>query len=120
MLRSWPEILRSYGDRHPGPPDAQFHEAFGAIENLIGYISAGPLAPALFGWTSMFDLCIQQVDVEPFSGPFLRVSPQRDGTVEFRYHDTTIASRQWSRVVPAEGVVGRFEAVLDQLRWIAG
>jgi hypothetical protein len=119
MSRSWPEILRSYGDRRPQSPDAQFYEAFGAVQNLIGYISAGPLAESLFGWTSMFDLCIQQVNVEPFSGPFLKVSPQDDGTVEFRYCDTAIASRQWSRVAPAEGVVARFEAFLAQLRWIA-
>jgi hypothetical protein len=49
----------------------------------------------------------------------LRASPQFDGTVEFRYIDTHIKSRQWSRTVPPEAVIGRFEAFLDQLHWIA-
>ncbi|PSJ40531.1 hypothetical protein C7I55_09365 [Sphingomonas deserti] len=64
------------------------------------------------------DLCIQQTDVAPCTGPFLRISPLTSGLVESRYHDTVLAAPQSSRVVPPEGVIGRFEAFLDQLGWI--
>jgi hypothetical protein len=60
----------------------------------------------------MHDLGIQQMDVNTFSTSHLRVSPQLDGTVEFRYVDTHIQSRQWSRTVPSEGVIARFEKFL--------
>jgi hypothetical protein len=119
VIRPWPEIERFYYDLLPKFPDDPLREALAAIGSLASSIADGPLASALFGWTSMHDLCIQQVDVEPESGSFLRISPQHDGSVEFRYHDTTITAHQWSRVVPAHGVMGRFEAFLDQLHWIA-
>ena len=119
MIRTWPEIGRFYCDLLPTFPDDPFREAFAAISGLASSIADGPLASALCGWTSMHDLCVQQVNVEPGSGSFLRISPKHDGSVEFRYHDTAIKARQWLRVVPAYGVMGRFEAFLDQLHWIA-
>jgi len=67
----------------------------------------------------MFDLCVQQTDTPPQSGPYLRISPLHSGTVEFRYIDTAIADRQWHREAMAEDVVSRLDRFLDQLRWIA-
>jgi hypothetical protein len=90
-----------------------------ALQQLAEHIAAGPLAAVLFGWTSMHDLCIQQSDVTPFSGPFLRVRALPTGMIEFRYEDTRIPERQWRREVPPAGVIGRFEAFLDQLRWVS-
>jgi len=66
----------------------------------------------------MHDLCIQQVAVEPGSGPFLRISPQQDGDLEFRYQDTGIKARQWSRMVPPDQAAGRLDDFLDQLHWV--
>jgi hypothetical protein len=55
---------------------------------------------ALFGWTSMHDLCIVQTPVSyPYDGPYLRISPLFNGTLEFRYIDTYVRERQWRRVV---------------------
>jgi hypothetical protein len=82
-------------------------------------IAKGDLAPALFGWTSMNDLCIQQTDAHPGSGPFLRVSPLASGLVEFRYIDTRVTHRQWCREVPPEATLARFRSFLEQLHWIA-
>ncbi|GLQ78040.1 hypothetical protein GCM10007881_15560 [Mesorhizobium huakuii] len=65
----------------------------------------------------MFDLCIQQVDVEPYSGPYLRVSPLHSGRIEFRYVDTRIARRQWHREATPDAVVRRFVHFMDQLGW---
>jgi len=67
----------------------------------------------------MFDLCIQQTDVFPGSGPYLKLSPLPSGMIEFRYLDTAIEARQWRREVPPEAVPGRFEAFLDQLGWLS-
>ncbi len=67
----------------------------------------------------MFDLCIQQVDVEPYSGPFLRVSPLDSGQVEFRYVDTAITPRQWHRETMPDAVVPRLNRFMDQLGWTA-
>ena len=120
MIRPWAEIERFYVDLLPSLPAAPFRDAFAAIRALCSHISDGAHTSVLFGWTSMHDLCIQQVDGEPRSGSFLRISPQQDGTVEFSYCDTMIASRQWSRTVPAAGIIGQFDAFLDQLHWVAG
>jgi hypothetical protein len=117
MAESWTDISGHFRDLHERCQDASFRAALTSVERLAGHIGEGPLAGALFGWSSMWDLCVQQSDVEPYSGPFLRVSPQADGTIEFRYHDTAIEHRQWNRRVPPDGVVGRFDAFLDQLRW---
>jgi len=66
----------------------------------------------------MADLCLQQVPSgKPYDGPFLRISPRPDGTVEFRYADTSVASRQWHRVVKADDALGRLERFLQQLHW---
>lgn len=119
MSKSWAEIERFYSDLIPQLRGDPFCEAMAAIKKLVSNITAGSLAQSLFGWVSMHDLCIQQTDIEPRSGPFLRISPKLDGTVEFRYHDTAIETRQWSRSVPPERVIGRFEAFLDQLHWVS-
>ena len=67
----------------------------------------------------MFDLCIQQTDAPPCSGPYLKVSPLASGWVEFRYVDTAVVARQWHRKVPPDAVTARFRAFLEQLHWIA-
>jgi len=119
MIRSWPEIDRFYDDLCVRLPNGPFRRAVQAINGLSRHIGEGPLASSLFGWTTMHDLCIQQTDAEPRSGPFLQLGPQPDGEVEFRFHDTAIAARQWSRRASPEGVIERFEAFLIQLRWTA-
>jgi len=122
--RPWPDIVAAYRDIEKRvTPDERaqkpFWNAYSAVADLAAHIADGSLGPALFGWKSMHDLGIQQTFVNTRSTSHLRVSPQQDGNVEFRYVDTHVASRQWSRLVPPEGVIGRFEAFLDQLHWIA-
>lgn len=116
---TWPHIVERYrlqkGDRSP----EMVSLALSAIENLAVMITDGPLSSKLFGWVSMFDLCIQQTAAAPYSGPYLRVSALASGTVEFRYLDTAIPMRQWHREVPPEATVLRFETFLDQLHWVA-
>ena len=86
--------------------------------SLIDYISTSSLASGLYAWTSMFDLCITQSPAAyPYNGPFLRVSPQPDGQLEFRYVDTAVAERQWSRLVRPQDAVDRFNRFLEQLSW---
>lgn len=67
----------------------------------------------------MFDLCIEQTDAAPYSGPYLKIAPLPTGSVEFRYIDTAVQARQWNREVPPEAVNARFLAFLEQLHWIA-
>lgn len=125
LPRPWTEIVNAYREieESVSPKKRTSHELFwkahSAVGDLASHIAQGPLGLALFGWKSMHDLGIQQTNVDTFTTSHLRVSPQDDGTVEFRYVDTNIKSRQWSRTVPHDGVIGRFEAFLDQLHWIA-
>jgi hypothetical protein len=125
LPRPWADIVQDYRevDVSVSPEKRGQHEPFwkahSAICDLASYFADGPLGSALYGWKAMHDLGIQQTDVDTFSTSHLRVSPQLDGSVEFRYVDTHIEARQWSRTVSPEGVIGRFEAFLDQLHWIA-
>jgi hypothetical protein len=67
----------------------------------------------------MHDLCIAQVPCTyPYNGPYLRVSPRFDGTIEFRYIDTAIEERQWHRLVNEEDAFRRLELFMDQLHWV--
>jgi hypothetical protein len=74
---------------------------------------------ALFAWTSIPDLCIVQVPCTyPYDGPFLRISPQSDGSIAFRFIDTPFESKQWHRVVIEEDAFRRLERFIDQLHWV--
>lgn len=120
MNDSWTNIQKRFRKLREGESTGGWAEALGGVEQLAEHIGAGPVGGSLFGWTSMHDLCIQQTNMTPHSGPFLRVRPLTTGMVEFRYHDTAVADRQWSRQVPATGVIARFEAFLGQLGWVRG
>jgi|GEM_PF-914095 len=118
MDDNWGEIrerFRSLRDEASAP----WADALSGVERLADHLGSGAIGAPLFGWTSMHDLCVQQTDVEPYSGPFLRVRPLANGSVEFRYMDTTVPRRQWCREVPPSGVIGRLELFLDQLGWVA-
>jgi hypothetical protein len=120
-LRSmaWSHIVERYRFRKADRSADMFSSALDGIEQLAVTVADGPLSSKLFGWVSMFELCIQQTDAIPYSGPYLRVSPLASGAVEFRYFDTAIPARQWHREVPPEATVPPFEAFVDQLHWIA-
>jgi hypothetical protein len=117
MAEEWTTIAERLELLRGALPEGPEQEALAGIVRVALHIGTGPLASIFFGWTSMSDLCIQQTDVAPYSGPFLRVSPQADGLVEFRYEDTPKAERQWHRSVPADAAVGRLNAFLEQLHW---
>ena len=116
---TWSHIVERYRFRKGDRSADMFSSALDGIEQLAVTVADGPLSSKLFGWISMFELCIQQTDAIPYSGPYLRVSPLPSGAVEFRYFDTAIPARQWHREVPPEATVPRFEAFVDQLHWIA-
>jgi hypothetical protein len=87
---------------------------------LVEQIETSPYVRVLHAWTSMHDLCIVQVPCTyPYDGPYLCISPRFDGTIEFRYIDTQIESRQWHRVVKEEEAFQRLERFIDQLHWVA-
>ena len=68
----------------------------------------------------MHDLCIVQTPVTyPYDGPRLIISPAKDGSVEFRYVDTMIEAKQWSRVEPGPAAFDRLQRFTDQLHWFA-
>ncbi len=117
MIRPWSDIVATFGQKR-ALGDEAFRSAIAGIEQVATLISEGPLRHSLFGWTSMHDLCVQQTDTAPGSGPYLRVSPLPSGLVDFRYIDTAIADRQWHRSVAANAAPAQFGTFLDQLRWI--
>lgn len=117
MSESWPITAATIGERRRKGSAEPFQLAMKGIETLAIAIAEGPLAERLFGWTSMFDLCVQQTDAHPYSCAYLRVSALPSGAVELRYIDTAIRDRQWHREVPPEAVVAMFAAFLDQRHW---
>jgi hypothetical protein len=113
----WAQIVTFFGEIRRRVGDGEFASALAGVEGVATLIAEAPANYGLFGWTSMHDLCIQQTDGAPGAGPYLRISPQK-GSVEFRFVDTAIASRQWIRRVPAEKARERFVQFLDQLHWV--
>jgi hypothetical protein len=117
MKESWPDLveeIRLRGRQSSGG----FQLALNGVEAIATLIAEGQIGLTLFGWTSMFDLCIQQTEVAPYSGPYLRISPLPAALVALRYHDTAVSARQWHREVPPESAVAMFEAFLEQLHWV--
>jgi hypothetical protein len=120
MELTWSKIAANYHKiQHPEMNGDAFQRAVGSVGQLADHIERSALSSFLFGWTSMFDLCICQTDGRPYSAPYLRISPLASGKVEFRYFDTAISTRQWHRLVAPQDVIQRLERFLDQLRWIA-
>jgi len=112
ITRPWHSIVRRYVG-HPNP-DASID----GMAALARHIQESELSGGLFGWTSMFDLCIAQTEVTyPYVGPYLRVRPLFNGQIEFRYLDTPDESMQWQRTVPAEEGIQRLRGFLAQLHW---
>ena len=88
--------------------------------HLTEQIESSRYAGGVFGKTSMHDLCIMQTAIGGFpEGPYLRISPRFDGTIEFRYVDTYVRTKQWHRVVKDDEAFGRLVGFFDQLHWFA-
>ena len=125
MTKPWPIIVSRYRDYKGEDPSIL------ALLTLSEYIENSNLANSLFAWTSMFDLCITQTEVEhPYYGPYLRISPigygpytpksaSENGKIEFRYIDTFVTEKQWHRTVSPEEVVLQLSKFLKQLHWIS-
>ncbi len=112
MIEEWSSIVAHYAE----VPTSDV--SINGVATLARHIAETPLSSGLFGWTSMFDLCITQTRVTyPFSGSYLRVRPFPIGIVEFRYIDTQIEAQQWKRTVPASETVARLRVFLGQLNW---
>lgn len=112
MTVSWQQITAHYrqyqGDRR----------SVHALAALAERIAGSPLAAGLFGWTSHYDLCIVQNEVDyPNNGPLLRLSSVSKDQLEFRYEDTGIRAKQWHRTVDADDALPRLLGFLGQLRW---
>ena len=112
MTRPWTEIIEFYRSFQGGKLNLDFMLAFAEKIKSSEYVKG------LHAWTSMHDLCIVQSEVEyPYDGPYLRVHPLFDGTVEFRYIDTHVKEKQWSRIVGEDELFDRLESFLNQLYW---
>lgn len=117
MSEPWSEIAAFYRQFPHERGDDAYWLACSEIGSLAFAISQHRLNSFLFGWTSMHDLCIQQRDLEPFSGPYLRIAPLHSGRVDFRLIDTPIAASQWHREVDAVDTTKRFIGFLAQIKW---
>jgi hypothetical protein len=112
LTKPWSAIAQQYAE------SSSLDSSVSAIAALVRHIEDSELSNGLFGWTSMFDLCITQTKVEhPHLGPYLRVKPTFDGKVEFRYIDTPDVTKQWHRTVPAEDTIQRLHGFLSHLHW---
>ena|SRR5215813_13025908 len=114
MIVPWERIRQHYA------AIAHCGAAWKAMLNLVDQITTSRYADGLFAWTSMNDLCIVQARVTyPYDGPYLRISPQADGQIEFRYLDTLAVDKQWHRTVAGNEAFRRLELFVNQLHWFA-
>jgi hypothetical protein len=91
------------------------------LARLAQQISASKFADALHAWTSAHDLCLAPAQTDPSApSPYLLLRMVSDAAIEFRYVDTAVGSRQWSRVESADLAFGRLLIFFDQLNWFAG
>ena len=112
MIQSWDDIRRYYTDLASRGP------WLASMKELVGQIEISPTLSRLYAWTSMHDLHVVQTPVaHPYDGPCLVISPKADGSVDFRYVDTVIASKQWHRVVPGHEAFFRLQRFTDELHW---
>jgi hypothetical protein len=85
--------------------------------SLVEQIQGSRLS-RLYAWTSMHDLCLVQTPASyPYDGPYLRIAPKFDGTVELTYVDTGVPNRQWRRGVPDGSVFERLDRLTRELHW---
>jgi hypothetical protein len=111
MNQTWTEIRQRYTEA----PEFIWTSDMLAI---IDYISASGLSAGLYARTSMFDLHIAQAPVtHPIAGPYLCISPLRNGQIYFRYIDTMIKRDQWHRVAEKGEAAMRFRKFVQQLCW---
>src|SRR5215470_7892859 len=109
MIRPWGEIRSYY--RQLGAP-------LQVMLRLVEQIEGSRYANGIHGETSVCDLCITQLPQSAYpDGPYLRISPQADGLLEFRYFDAYVRNRQWFRRVKQDEGFSRLELFYDQLRW---
>jgi hypothetical protein len=88
---------------------------------LIEQIEESRYASGVYGETSMHNSWLTQMASGAYSnGPYLKISPRFDGTIEFRYIDTAIEKKQWHRVVKEEDAFSRLVLFFDQLHWFGG
>lgn len=113
MIRPWSEIREFYAKLNSSGL------SIGAMQRLVDQIEGSQYANGIHGWTSMHDLAITQSPTWTFRHvqPYLRISPKFNGTLEFRYFDTPVAARQWSRIVDENLAFARLEKFFDQLNW---
>jgi len=112
MIVPWQRVREHYA------ATAHCSAALKAMLHLVDEITASPYADGLFAWTSMHDLCIAQTRVTyPYDGPYLRISPQANGQIEFRYLDTPRVDKQWHRTVAGDDAFRRLERFVNQLHW---
>ncbi len=111
MTRTWQDIKQTYEEF------VSYGLKLQPMVRLIERIQQSHLKN-LFAWTSMHDLCVVQTEAEyPYDGPYLRISPRFDGTLEFRYYDTPNKERQWHRVVAEDDAFDRLVRFADELHW---
>ena len=118
MFRPWRVIAEDIRESQKHLRDEKFLSAVKGIGLLADFIASNSLRHVLFGWTSMYDLCIQETSIGLYhTGPHLRISPLPSGFSEFRYIDTSIKERQWIRLEPPERLVERLRSFLEQIHW---
>lgn len=115
MIQSWSELKHFYKDLAAnGAPLC-------GMLRLVEQVEASRYQYGIRGWTSMHDLGITQSTEwsYPKIEPYLRITPNDRGCLEFRYIDTHIAARQWTRVIDEGEAFGRLERFFDQLHWFS-
>ncbi len=111
MTRSWNKLSEHYRGRN--------EESLVALGDLCQKIDDGYFSAVVYGWSSMWDLCIVQNKVAyPYDGPYLKISPTSENELEFRYVDTNMEAKQWFRVYAAAEYEEAFNSFIEKLHWV--
>ena len=111
MIKPWNKLSNHYLDSNK--------KSFLALADLCQKIFNNEFPVVVYGWNSMWDLCISQNEVTyPYDGPYLNISPISANELEFRYVDTQVKTKQRVRVYSAEEYENAFRKFIEELHWI--
>lgn len=111
MIKSWSKLSEHYRSRN--------EKSLLALGELCEKIYKNQFKVILYGWSSMWNLCIvQNRATYPYDGPYLNISPISENELEFRYVDTNLKDKQWVRVYPADEYESAFKDFIEKLNWV--
>jgi hypothetical protein len=123
MTVSWGELSSSFGNLAAEIDDPDFAGSLDAISGLCSWLaSQKELSKALYGYSSLHTLFITQTPPHFPLHPSIQqlmVEPDKAGGIVFKFIDTNIEEKRWSRrATDASSAIARLKGFLAQVGWV--